>query len=347
VFKSYDPRWLADADYGQLTEWLGRRFFRQPEIALDGVRDIDAWRRRLRTDRVFVSYSSGTSGSLSFVPRDPIAQHALRTNGAYSFHRRLPPGVTGIADLACLVLGSRGSGMGIHGAATGLARAAHRSHFLFNEEVVAADVLRGRRGGRGVSSENIDDAFETAFRFLHAEAADRRPLLLFGTPFELERACAWALDSGKRIVVPAGSLVVTGGGWKGERSVSRAEMLDDVQRVFAVRPADVIDVYSTAESNAVLLTCVEGHYHVPPLVQPVIVDDALQRVEGDDVVGVLGLLDPFAVSYPGFLITGDQVRLTRRPCPCGLTGWSIVGPIERAPSSDSKGCAGVLAKVTG
>lgn len=346
VFKSYDPAWLNDADFQALTAWLGRRFFREPRISLDGVGDVDAWRDRLRTDRIHLSCSSGTSGTLSFVPRDPVASHAVRTNGPYSFHRQLPTGVGGIGDLACLVLAWRGSATGIQGAATGLARAARRSHYLFDEEVRADDLRRPARSARP-SQIDLPRAHDAAVRFLRAAAADHVPILIFGTPFELERACASVVESRRQLSLPRGSLVVTGGGWKGERGVSRAELLDHVERAFGVPAHDVVDVYATTETNAVLLTCTEGRYHVPPLVEAVVVDEALERVDEDDAVGVLGLLDPFAVSYPGFLVTGDHVRLTRHGCPCGLSGPTIVGPIERAPLAEPKGCAGALATVAG
>lgn len=344
VFKSYDPAWLDDADFEALTLWLGRRFFREPRISLDGVRDVDAWRDRLRSDHIYLSCSSGTSGSLSFIPRDPVAFYALRANGPCSFHRELPKGVAGIEDLACLVLGWKGSATGIQGAATGLANAARRSHFLFQEQIRAEDL---RQSWRRSSPAELARAHEDAMTFVRGAAAAALPVLIFGTPFELKRACASAVDSGRRVDLPAGSLVVTGGGWKGEQGISRSDLLDHVERAFGVSAHDVVDAYSTTESNTVLLTCAEGRYHVPPLVEPVVLDDVLERVEGDDASGILGLLDPFAVSYPGFLVTGDRVRLVRHPCPCGLSGPTIVGPIERSSAAEPKGCAGALASVTG
>jgi len=339
VFKSYDPRWLAEANYEALTGWLAGLFHRPPEIDAEGVDGVDAWRRRLRDDRIFLSWSSGTSGRLSFVPRDPVAQHALRTNGAASFHRRLPPGASGIGDLACLVLGPRGSGMGFQGAATGLARSAARAHFLYDHELGAS-----RPGpGRPRPAADLDRAYAAAVAFLRAAAADRVPALLFGPPFEVARACAWVVAAEGRVVLPSGSLVVTGGGWKAEMPVAPEALQDAIGRAFGVGPEGVIDVYSTAESNAVLLTCREGRYHVPPLVEAVVLDDLLLPVGGDEAAGMLGLLDPFAVSYPGFLMTGDVVRLTHRPCRCGLGGPSVLGRIERAPAAEPKGCAGALA----
>jgi len=42
------------------------------------------------------------------------------------------------------------------------------------------------------------------------------------------------------------------------------------------------------------------------------------------------VLDPFALSYPSFIATGDTVRVCRDRCACGLAGQTLLGPIVRA-----------------
>jgi hypothetical protein len=39
------------------------------------------------------------------------------------------------------------------------------------------------------------------------------------------------------------------------------------------------------------------------------------------------------------VIPGDVARLVRRACPCGLDGQALVGPIERSPELETRGCA--------
>jgi hypothetical protein len=78
----------------------------------------------------------------------------------------------------------------------------------------------------------------------------------------------------------------------------------------------------------------------------VVLDEALMGSVGTQGDGLLGFLDPFAMSYPGFVITGDVARLRRGSCPCGLAGWFIDREIQRAPGREVKGCGGVLASVT-
>ena len=139
-----------------------------------------------------------------------------------------------------------------------------------------------------------------------------------------------------------GSRMITGGGWKGERPMAQATLHALVHRALRLRRESVMDAYSATELNCVLSTCPEGHYHVPPLIQPFLLDDALEWIDEGEGTGMLGFFDPFAGSYPGFLATGDQGHLTSEPCGCGRTGWTIRGRITRAPGHEPRGCAGTL-----
>jgi len=60
--------------------------------------------------------------------------------------------------------------------------------------------------------------------------------------------------------------------------------------------------------------------------------------------GFFGFLDPLAVSYPGFLISGDYVRMIDGECSCGLDGPAIV-EIGRAKTKEIKGCGGIMSSL--
>jgi Acyl-protein synthetase, LuxE len=357
LFKSYDPRWLDTEDYGQMTEWLGTIFVRSPRIGLAGVRDLRTWRQRLRQDGVYLTHSGGTSGRLSFVPRDDFTLSALRGNSRFYSRSIAPLAEVQERGFDCLVLGPRGTGMGIQAAATGLARAARRSHFVFDYEL-DPDMVRSalpRSGPDRWPAPKIasraplrDEAYGESMRFLQQPVAATRPVVVFGTPAEVLEICSWIEHENVALTLPQGSAVISGGGWKDDvpGRISHDELAERIQRSFGVPADHVVDTYSTSECNFYCMRCWAGRYHVPPLVEVVILDDALMPVRGEDVYGLIGFLDPFATCYPGYLITGDEGHAVSADCPCGLSGWSFVGDITRASSFESKGCGGVMRSVT-
>ena len=87
-------------------------------------------------------------------------------------------------------------------------------------------------------------------------------------------------------------------------------------------------------------TCPEGHYyHVPyTWMKPLVLDKSLMPV-GFGESGRFAFLDALAGSYPGFIITGDQVRMFEH-CPvCDRPGPVLDQEVQRAPSVEMRGCA--------
>jgi hypothetical protein len=315
LFKSYDPGWLRASDFESMTAWLGTISTSGPTIDAEHVTDVADWRARLRANGIFLASSSGTSGRPSFVARDHATLTALRRNG--EVYARLPLDDVAPGSLDLLALTPRGMALGIQAAARGLADQAARVH---RRDDAAAD-----------------DGWTGAVEFLDAATGAGRPVMIFGTPPLVRELCVRV--SGTPPTLPRGSLVVTGGGWKAGQSLQLDALLELVTSRLGVPPSHIVDTYGTTELNAYLLRCAHGSYHVPPLLRALVVDDLLVPVEGDDVTGLLGFLDPFAFSYPGFVIPGDVARLVRRACRCGLTGPAILGPIERSPDDGARGCA--------
>lgn len=336
LFKSYDRRWLETGDYDRLTAWLDRVYAGAAVVDLDRVSTVEEWRRALAARSVFVTCSSGTSGKLSFVPRDRATLEALGRNG-WSYAHSVPAmTVVERGDFDCLVVGPRATGTGVQAASLGVSRAASRSHFVLD-----------RNAGSDHPTWPRDASYAAASEFLASSTSAGRPVVVFGTPPELYRACAWLVDEGRTLQLPDGSIAITGGGWKSATTAVDDERLSEhIERALGIATDHVIDTYSTAESSFFCLRCRAGRYHVPPFVEVVRLDDALTPVPGADGFGIIGFLDPFAFSYPGFLITGDVGFTTFGPCPCGLSGWAIEGRIERGEEFGEKGCAGVTEALT-
>jgi len=109
-------------------------------------------------------------------------------------------------------------------------------------------------------------------------------------------------------------------------------------------PTDVVRILQKGPGNEEEQKRIE-RFHVPPLLEPLVFDESLMPLSGNDLKGIFGFLDPFALSYPGFLITGDQVELVYGDCPCGRKGYALKGEIRRAPGKEVKGCGGIMASV--
>ncbi len=69
-FKSYEQRWLDNSDYRKMNDWLSNIFHKHVDVDVAGVKSIDGWIEKLERKDIHITYSSGTSGTFSFVPRD-------------------------------------------------------------------------------------------------------------------------------------------------------------------------------------------------------------------------------------------------------------------------------------
>jgi hypothetical protein len=330
-FKSYDDTLIPQQDFATLTTWLRDISTLDCRPDLAGVTDLEGWRRALRGVGVEVGLSSGSTGQPSFVPRDSATLSALRNNGRSYSPLEWSWGGRTDAGYNCLLLTPPGRRSGIESVAAGLASFAIRVCVLTPSSGSEADEAA---------------ALARAEAFLGEVRGTGRRLLVFGTPTAVRWLAETLSRHGRRLPMPDKTLLVTGGGWKVADSLQPPEEFEViVASVLGVPPERSVDVYGLSECNAYLLRCAYGRYHVPPVLDVVVVDHGLMPLEGDDVTGQVGLLDPFAFSYPGLLLTGDRARLVQGDCDCGLTGAGFVGRIERERRHEPKGCAGVAVGV--
>jgi hypothetical protein len=298
--KSYDPDWLS-GDFDELTAWLGSISTLSTPTP-PGAHDLMSWRDGLRDAGVFVMFSSATTGRPSLVPRDGVTLAAVRNSSGVRLPWSLPPD-----SYDTILLTPPGMGSGLQAGAAGFAGNARRTHY----------------GDAGW----LD--------FVAIAIAEGTPAVVYGPPARLSNL----LDglAGVRVKLAPGSCVLTGGGWKLDSAGDIRGLLDHASDAMGVDRARCVDAYSTAELNTVFVSCTEGRYHVPPVVEAMVVDDLLRPVPGD-ADGRLAILDPLAMSYPGRLATSDHVRLRHDPCPCGLVGQTLVAPITRYAGAEIRGC---------
>ena len=355
LFKSYDAAWVGARDFAALSEWLRDVCAEPVPVAASAAHDVDDWLERLERGGLHVLYSSGTSGKLSFVPRGEASWNAYRANGpSYLMHQVQRLGVD-LSSMDGAVLGFRGGRMGIQRAGAELSRYIADVHYLHDREL-RAEMLRALLTARSAAAADAARAAlvaaqdETYLGFVGAlrRATERgRALWLFGAPYQVQQLCALMQAAGAPMLRP-GSVVTLGGGWKSfeGRRVDRPALCALIQAALGVPAARVLEAYAMVELNTPLMRCGEGRYHVPPILEPWLFDEALLPLPpGLDVRGTFGFMDPTATSYPSFLVTGDEVRLVRERCPCGLVGPALLGEVRRAPGHEVRGCGGILATV--
>ena len=386
IFKSYPQSLLDKRDFGGMDRWLRTIFHDDVKAPVDDPDTVDDWLASLEDRGIHAVYSSGTSGNLSFVPRDdyswwlfregslhyaplllarrgvvgrvkaPLAAFAGRTLSRAHFMRLFKR--LGFRDFDGIFLNFSGGNQGTQLVGQELARRVRKANFLYPTMMSATAIRALTRGQASPAEQARTDAFLDATVRRKEENYDRmigatrasidegQRIMVFGAPYLVREFCDRVLAGGERIVLPPGSIVGYGGGWKtfdGEALSERA-LLDLIERAVGVKKQFVVEAYSMTEIGAIMMKCEHGRFHVPPHLETIILDDALEPVEGEDLTGILGVMDPFAVSYPGFLITGDNVHRTGSLCPCGLSGDTILS-VSRASGAEVKGCGGIIAAV--
>jgi hypothetical protein len=181
---------------------------------------------------------------------------------------------------------------------------------------------------------------------LEQSTAEGQKVFMFGTPQQFKDLCETIAAQGDGINLNRGSLILFGGGWKsftGEK-IPRDLLLTMMSENLGLPAERIMEGYSMTEISAFTLRCDEGRFHIPPFIEPVLFDQELEVFEGSDIRGTFGFLDPLATSYPGFIISGDEIHFVDGECACGLTGPAVT-EIGRARHREVKGCGGIMASL--
>ena len=139
------------------------------------------------------------------------------------------------------------------------------------------------------------------------------------------------------------SVVFTGGGWKifENKKVPINEFAGVVEETLGISADYYIDIYGMSEMNGLGVSCKGGFKHLHPWIHPMILDDNEGHLDFGEW-GRFAFLDPIAHSYPGYIMTGDKVKLLKR-CPvCNQKGFVLEGDITRMAGAESKGCANLM-----
>jgi hypothetical protein len=139
------------------------------------------------------------------------------------------------------------------------------------------------------------------------------------------------------------SILFTGGGWKifEHRKISEEDFAKIVEETLGISSKYYIDVYGMSEMNGVAISCEKRYKHLHPWIHPMVIDEN-ECLLGYDEWGRFAFLDPVANSYPGYIITGDKIKIYDK-CPgCGKAGPVIDSDISRMGGAEAKGCADLM-----
>jgi len=327
---------------------------------------FDSVIRELQDGGVTVLFSSGTSGRFTFVPRDDLTWRRLR------YAICMP--TLHIAPICFELLttpGERNVMMGLPnprrtnlfigrvGAAVWDFFPDISFHFTSDREVTTKLIRLSQGQASGLRDKALAGIVKRAVVRETAKADDRMIELvkslakehnggaLIGPPFWVARLLSKIEASLGSISLGDRWVIVTGGGWKLMESTRVAEkkFRERVTSTLGIPDQNFRDLYGMVECNVLFPSC-EGHYkHIPSTVlHPFVLDEAFDPLPWGQP-GRFAFIDPLANSYPGFVTTGDRVRIFEHCPACDRPGPVIDQEVTRMPGVEDRGCATVLRRL--
>jgi hypothetical protein len=118
---------------------------------------------------------------------------------------------------------------------------------------------------------------------------------------------------------------------------------------FNITPERTCHAYGMQEMNTTAPRCSHGRYHIPPWVMLLLLDESGEQLIEPPATGeVEGRAAFFDLSLDGRwggIISGDKIRATWQPCPCGNRSPSVADDIQRyadLASGDKIACSGTI-----
>ena len=351
MYKSYPASLLEQQRFDQLTLWLDKlTSVDLAEVDASQCDSIDAWLETLvESVSVDPAFSSGTSGTMSFIPwsTGDITRRCesrrvseLQTFGEAPTREQLESAFHHIS----VTNRSRGDYMG-----PVFSRGEPGHSHLFEPNGESADLLwlaarlrlaAARGDATRVSVPESLLRRKGELERAHATAAERKRewarsivglagqrVLWSGQPFLMYQLARDFLDRDIRCEFAPGSVLILGGGFKGN------ELPDDwlarVEEFVGIRAKWV---YAMVEVGANHVMCGNGRYHLQPWVIPFVLDPFTSELMPRSGVqrGRIALFDLSAESRWGGVITGDEAEVAfDEPCGCGATTPHLSANIER------------------
>jgi hypothetical protein len=338
--------WLGNIVTGELPKIVIRRNHSGCDDVIDAFNEAG----------MAVMFSSGTSGRHTFIPRDRRtflgAEYAMAKavvamayplweRGCHEFLLMPHPSKTNLfAGRACAIFFDVVADVRVaidRKVTTELIRLT-----MAGQGGVKGRVVRYffRRQGERMIAEIV--------QWLERRERDGEKLFFFGAPFILLQVLERLKKANRRFAFGERGWVGTAGGWKafeGAR-IPLAGFRLQVEEVLGIPTRHCLDMYAMVESNACMLQCPEGHYlHAPHSFFRPLVLGPDNRPLPYGQWGQFAFLDAAALSYPGFILSGDRARMLAHCPACDRPGPVLDPEISRVAGAEGRGCAEELRRL--
>jgi hypothetical protein len=369
VLKNYPIQIIENRDFPKLTQWLNKLTAHDlTRIDLTGLRTIEEWLARLERFGMLVTYSSGTTGKLSFVPRSydefgPWKFHFFNVNlagtGVDSWVTKLPtfmPGYRGGYQTMLKMMDLFNIDM---------AGGPENYYTLYNSHIPAdlmalSGRLQSAEDKGEIAALGLDPALleqrqqmleqgrrreadmEAWFMKLIEQFRGQR-VKIGGTFSDLYRVVKAAKERGLECQFAHGSIVTGGGGMKGYKDAPD-DWEQQIKDFFGVSKFANQYGFSECIGNGPL--CDAGYFHMPPYSVVLLMGPEGEALPREGVQkGRLVLVDLVPLSYWGGFTSGDEVTVHYDgKCDCGWDSPRIGKAIRRFAENeggdDKITCAG-------
>ena len=362
TYKSYPVSLLDNHRYDQLTKWLNKLTTHDlTKVDVSQCRSIDDWMRTMKRDSpMAIGHTSGTSGTMSFLP----FSRAELTRGFYQWlilyfqkFGQQGPGIKPITpvNIHCIYPFFRDGGSvscrGNDAVVELITGSEERFHAAY-PGYQSADLTRLAAQYRGAVAKGTLDKLKVSpellarrdeFIALQKNIPQHTSTFLAEkcTQLKGQRVFFWGatnmiyamaeegVKNGLHDMFTRDSIVMSGGGGKGV--VFPPGWQETIKKFLGVD--NIHTVYGMSETaGSPMPQCELGHYHAGPALVPFILDpetNAMLPRKGR-VTGRFASYDLIADSHWGGFITGDEVTMEwDAPCGCGRTGPYLLPAISR------------------
>ncbi len=360
AFKSYPAALIDNKRFDLMTKWLDTNTsYDLSGVDASGCTTIDGWIELLdRETPLNVITSSGTTGTLSLIPKDKAAategmyiwkMYLFQTFGTEPTEEQLNPGVDVVwPTFASGKLGHLRIADMVKNGFTG--NDPSKFHALYSDAIDTDLMFLASKMRAAASRGELDrlvipeelaqrkDEFiamqlrqpEEMAEFF-AEISDRlagRRIFMLGTYNLMYDVAKAGLERGLKGVFATDSAILTGGGTKG--MVLPDNYMDVIHEFLGIEKIQI--GYGYSEVSAMHFACDEGRYHVQPWIIPFVLDPETSRPypRTGRQTGRSAGYDVLNKSHWGGVISGDEVTIDwDLVCPCGRSTIAFEPEIMR------------------